>query len=110
MVIYDKVNSKKVKYVLVSIDPGVDTSERLLAFSKVNHLDNEQWILLRSTVEDTREFSNVLAVKYKQISPIDFSHSNIISVFDEQGVLYHQQEGLGVDNKTTISKILELTN
>ncbi|MGB0884167.1 MAG: SCO family protein [Flavobacteriales bacterium] len=108
--IYDQVNDKKVKYVLVSIDPEVDTPDRMLAFSKANHLDNEQWILLRSTVENTREFSNVLAVKYKQISPIDFSHSNIISVFDEQGVLHHQQEGLGVDNKQTLDKIKELTS
>ena len=49
-------------------------------------------------------------MKYKQISPIDFSHSNIISVFDEQGVLQHQQEGLGVDNEETVDQILELTN
>jgi protein SCO1/2 len=58
--------------------------------------------------ENTREFANILAVKYKEISPIDFSHSNIISVFNQQGVLVNQQEGLGVDNKTTVDKIIEL--
>ena len=63
---------------------------------------------LQGTLDDVREFSNVLSVKYKQISPIDFSHSNIISVFDTNGVLFHQQEGLGVDNKITVAKILEL--
>ncbi|MBL4592420.1 MAG: SCO family protein, partial [Flavobacteriales bacterium] len=41
-------------------------------------------------------------------SPLDFSHSNIISVFDESGVMRHQQEGLGVDNKETVAKIIEL--
>ncbi|MDX1601655.1 MAG: SCO family protein, partial [Salinimicrobium sediminis] len=30
---------------------------------------------------------------------------NIISVFDEEGVLVHQQEGLGVDNTETIQAI-----
>ena len=54
-----------------------------------------------------REFANVLAVKYKEISPIDFSHSNIISVFNPEGELIHQQEGLGVDNNETIAKIIE---
>ena len=39
---------------------------------------------------------------------MDFSHSNIISVFNPQGELVHQQEGLGVDNKETVSHILEL--
>jgi len=36
------------------------------------------------------------------------SHSNSISVFNSDGELVHQQEGLGVDNKETINSILEL--
>lgn len=104
-----KIDSEDVRYVLVSIDPEVDTPEVLKAFAIENEMDSKEWTFLQGTVDDVREFSNVLAVKYKQISPIDFSHSNIISVFDKQGVLYHQQEGLGVDNETTVSKILELS-
>ena len=107
--IHQKVANPSVKYVLVSIDPENDTPERLKEFAIENEMDNDQWIFLQGTVDDVREFSNVLAVKYKQISPMDFSHSNIISVFDQGGVLYHQQEGLNVDNKTTVSKIIALT-
>ncbi len=106
--ISEKVNSKEVKYVLVSIDPEVDTPERLKEFAIENQMDTEQWVFLQGTVDDVREFSNVLAVKYKQISPLDFSHSNIISVFDEQGVLTHQQEGLGVDSEETVTEIINL--
>ncbi|HMR16634.1 MAG TPA: SCO family protein, partial [Mariniflexile sp.] len=40
---------------------------------------------------------------------IDFSHSNIISVFNPQGELVHQQEGLGVNNETTVHTILDVT-
>jgi protein SCO1/2 len=36
---------------------------------------------------------------------MDFSHSNIISVFDRNGVLVQQKEGLGVDDKNTIAAI-----
>ena len=97
----------KVQYVLVSIDPETDTPERLKAFAKENQMDNEQWLFLRSNDEQTREFSAVLAVNYKKISPLDFSHSNIISVFNAEGELAFQQEGLGVNNDTTISKIKE---
>lgn len=100
---------KPVKYILVSIDPETDTPERLKAFAIENQMDSEQWVFLQGSDENTREFANILAVKYKEISPIDFSHSNIISVFNQQGVLVHQQEGLGVDNKTTVDKIIELT-
>lgn len=106
--IHKKVNDSTVKYVLVSINPETDTPERLKEFAIENQMDDEQWVFLQGTVDDVREFSNVLAVKYKQISPLDFSHSNIISVFDKAGVLYYQQEGLGVNNEITVSKIIEL--
>lgn len=106
--IHAKVDDNSIKYVLVSIDPETDTPKRLKEFAIENKMDNEQWIFLQGTVDDVREFSNVLAVKYKKISPIDFSHSNIISVFDKNGVLHYQQEGLGVNNKEIVTKIIEL--
>ncbi|WP_111706695.1 SCO family protein [Lutibacter citreus] len=98
-----------INFVLVSIDPETDTPEKLKAFAIENYMDDEQWTFLQGSVSGVREFANVLAVKYKQISPLDFSHSNIISVFNAGGELVHQQEGLGVDNKETISKIIEIT-
>ena len=95
----------KVKFIMVSIDPETDTPQRLKKFSEENVMTEDHWMFLRGTPEDTREFAAVLAVSYKKISPIDFSHSNIISVFDEDGVLVHQQEGLGVDNEETVAAI-----
>ncbi len=100
----------KVKLVLVSIDPETDTPERLKEFAGENQMDSDQWIFLRGSEADTREFAAVLAVNYKKISPMDFSHSNIISIFDEQGELVHQKEGLGVDLKKAVDKILELVD
>lgn len=97
-----------VQYVFVSIDPETDTPERLTAFAIENQMEDDKWLFLRGTEEDTREFAAVLAVNYKQISPIDFSHSNIISVFNQGGELIHQQEGLGVNNKETVQAIVDL--
>ena len=102
-----KEHHKDLRYVLVSIDPETDTPTRLKAFAKENLMDAEHWTFLQGTENGVREFANVLAVKYKQISPMDFSHSNIISVFDPGGELVHQQEGLGVDNRETVKKIIE---
>ncbi|APG66399.1 SCO family protein [Tenacibaculum todarodis] len=96
-----------VQYVFVSIDPENDTPKRLKEFAKQNYIDEAQWTFLQGTEDGIREFANVLAVKYKEISPLDFSHSNIISVFNPEGELVHQQEGLGVNNKETVSKIIE---
>ena len=105
-----KAKKSNVKLVLVSIDPETDTPERLKQFSIENEMESDQWVFLRGSEEDTREFAAVLAVNYKKISPMDFSHSNIISVFDQGGELVHQQEGLGINNKETVSKILELAH
>ena len=96
-----------VTFVLVSIDPAVDTPKRLKAFAIENKMDDPKWVFLRSTEENTREFAAVLAVNYKKIAPLDFSHSNIISVFNAEGELTYQQEGLGVNSDPTIQKITE---
>lgn len=96
----------KLNFVLVSIDPEIDTPARLKAFSIENKMVASHWTFLQGTKSSVQEFANVLAVKYKQISPMDFSHSNIISVFNREGELIHQQEGLGVNNKETVQSIL----
>ena len=97
----------KVQLVLVSIDPTVDTPERLKEFSIENQMTGNQWTFLRSNEENTREFAAVLAVNYKKISPIDFSYSNIISIFNAEGEMTYQQEGLGTGYEKTVAKITE---
>jgi protein SCO1/2 len=102
-----KEYKEKVNLVLVSIDPTVDTPERLKEFSIENKMTGNQWTFLRSNEENTREFAAVLAVNYKKISPIDFSHSNIISIFNAEGEMTYQQEGLGTGYEKTVAKITE---
>ncbi|OXG00149.1 protein SCO1/2 [Flavobacterium araucananum] len=101
----DQKTKKNVKLILVSIDPVTDTPQKLKAFAITNKMNQEPWIFLRSTEENTREFAAILAVNYKEISPMEFSHSNIISVFNTDGELVYQQEGLGVNNDKTIETI-----
>lgn len=100
---------KDIQFIMVSIDPETDTPEKLKAFAKENFMDEAHWTFLQGDESGVREFANVLSVKYKEISPIDFSHSNIISVFNSQGELVHQQEGLGVSHSETIAEIMEVT-
>lgn len=95
----------QIKFIYVSIDPEVDTPEKMKEFLKENAMEDDHWLFLRGSKEATQEFAAVLAVNYKRISPMDFSHSNIISVFNEEGELVHQREGLGVDSKETIQAI-----
>lgn len=108
--IESKINRKEinnVSLVLVSIDPETDTPEKLKEFAKTNKMEAPQWIFLTSNELDTQEFANVLSLKYKKISPIDFSHSNIISVFSSQGQLVTQEEGT-IDVDKVVKTVHEL--
>lgn len=100
-----KKTKERVKMVMVSIDPNTDTPERLKTFAEENVMDKHPWVFLRSSEDNTREFAAVVAVNYMKISPIDFSHSNIITVFNDQGEMVFQQEGLGVNSDATVKNI-----
>lgn len=100
----------KVSLVLVSIDPETDTPARLKEFANTNKMDGKQWIFLRSDEGNTQEFANVLSMKYKKISPLDFSHSNIISVFNPKGELVSQEQGTEINVEAVVSTVNKTVN
>lgn len=110
----DKNYLKDINLVLVTIDPTNDTPEKLKKFALLNEMNAPHWTFLTSNEEDTQELANVLAMKYKKIDPVDFSHSNIITVFNPYGELVIQEEGLEIDvNKiatTAVKTAKEFSN
>ena len=104
----DPKEMSNVNFVLVSIDPDTDTPEKLKAFSIEKELDLSHWTLLNGSKDDVLELAVTLGVKYAKISAIDFSHSNIISVFSRNGELEFQQEGFGTENSPTLKVIKDL--
>lgn len=101
----DRKDIDKVSLVLVSIDPETDTPPFLKKFAQKNNMDAPQWIFLTSNEQNTNEFANVLSMKYKKISPIDFSHSNIISIFNPEGQLVNQEEGLEINVEKVVATV-----
>lgn len=109
--IENQINKKylnKTSLVLVTIDPENDTPDILKKFAETRDLTEAHWVFLRSNSLATQEFANVLSMKYKKISPIDFSHSNIISVFDPNGTLVMQEEGTGINSKKVADKVNDI--
>jgi protein SCO1/2 len=98
----------KTTFVLCSIDPSYDTPERLNAYAKEHHLSTDQWTLLTANDETVRELSALLGVKFKKTAPMEFSHSNIISVLNSKGEIFFQQEGINNDPQPMIEKINQL--
>ncbi|MFT5143820.1 MAG: protein SCO1/2 [Rhodothermales bacterium] len=83
-------------FVLLSLDPDRDSPATLATFAEKGHL-SDNWTLLTAPADDVREMAALLGVRYRKMQNGDFAHTNLISVLDAEGVLVHQQKGLGPD-------------
>ena len=100
-----KDENGKINYLLVSFDSERDLPDTLKKYAKDAGLD-ENWTLLHGDEEVVRTLSVLLNVQFAKDAEGNFSHSNIISVLDKNGVLNFQKEGLGTD-PTEISKAVK---
>jgi len=98
----------KVDFLLVSFDTGRDTTAVLHAYREKQTLSVKNWTLLRGGEDDVRELSALLGVNYKKDARGQFSHSNIITVLDSEGVVAFQQTGLNKDVAETIAALRKL--
>ena len=98
----------KVNYLLVSFDTERDLPDTLKKYANGAGLD-ENWTLLHGDEEAVRTLSVLLNIQFVKDAEGNFSHSNIISVLDKNGVLNFQKEGLGADPAETIKAVKQLT-
>ena len=98
---------QQVTFLLISMDPERDTPARLTEFS-AEHKLNANWTLICSSLDATMEIANVLGVKVKKLEGGGFDHSNIIHVFDQEGVIVNQQNGFAVEQDETLKAIRNL--
>jgi len=109
MIIKSKLSPKQLRetnFVLISIDPKRDTPARLKKYSSEKHLEN--WTLLSGNENDVLELAATLGVKFKKLPDGEFSHSNIVNIIDKNGVVVHQQIGLGQNPKVSLDRLATL--
>lgn len=93
------------KIVLASFDPKRDKPARLAEYFKQKKL-TERWVLLAPRSDkDVRELAALLGVVYSQDMKGDFSHSNIISFLDREGVVRSTLDGLAADPQPLIDAV-----
>ena len=102
-----KGDRARVNFVQVSFDTDRDNPDELKKFAKQMGLD-DNWILLHGSEETVRTLSVLLNVQFEKDAEGNFSHSNVISVLDRNGVLAFQKEGLEADHDETMGKIEDL--
>ena len=108
--IESQIKRNDVHYVLISIDPKRDTPETLKKFAEKNNLDLTKWHLLSGTEDGISELAAVLGFRYKKDSDGNFSHSNIISVLNENGEIAYQHFGLNQDINDVLNEIKTMEN
>ena len=97
----------KVNFVLVSFDAERDTPAELKKYANTMHLD-KNWTLLHGDEDAIRTLSVLLGVQYEKDANGDFSHSNLVSLLDKQGVFEYQKEGLEADHEETLNRLIKL--
>ncbi len=81
-------------FVLVSIDPQRDSPVQLKKFAEEKKLDLQNWTLLTGTQMDIAELAQMIGFRYKKNSSGNFTHSNLITILDKDGIIENQSEGL----------------
>jgi protein SCO1 len=82
-----------VRFVLVSLDPVRDDTRRLAAYASERGLDPQRWTLLTGSDADVRDLAATLGVRYRQVTPDDLAHSNLITLLDREGRIARQTSG-----------------
>jgi protein SCO1/2 len=76
--------------LMVSFDPARDTPAALREFGRLNNLRAPSGLVARARDKDVRELAAVLGVRYRELPNGIFSHSAVISLLDEEGVIRAQ--------------------
>lgn len=107
--IEDKIKSEdgNVNYLLISFDCQRDLPDQLKKFANGYGLD-DNWTLLHGNESAIRTLSVLLNIQFQKDAEGNFSHSNIISVLDKNGVLVFQKEGIDADPAEIITSIKQL--
>lgn len=99
----------KINLALISFDPKRDTPQKLSKYKKKRKLGN-QWSLLTGTESSARKLAAVVGVNYKKEGDADYSHSNIVTLIDANGVIVEQIKDLSKDTTSMKNKIKKLLN
>ncbi|MEZ4846883.1 MAG: SCO family protein [Bdellovibrionota bacterium] len=107
--------SKKVKnsfqIVLVSFDPERDTPMSMKKYAtEERKLDLSRWRLVTNKNESKiRELAVATNFKYMKDENGEFTHSYMILLLDQNGVVQSRLDGANLDHKPMIQKLKELS-
>lgn len=103
-------NRSQVGAILVSFDTDRDTPEQMKKFAAAKKLDPATWALLKGNAGSVREMAAMLGINYKQTGGGEYSHTNAVTVLDQNGVIRYRSPALGSGGKEAAAEIEKLLN
>lgn len=101
---------KSFKIVLVSFDPERDTPQALKKYADQRKLDLSRWRLVTNKNESKiRELAVATNFKYMKDEKGEFTHSYMILLLDQNGVIQSRLDGANLDHKPMIEKLKALS-
>lgn len=98
-----------LRFVMVSFDQKNDTPAALRKFMEDKELDPKKWVVLAGkTSGSIRELAALLDISYKQEKNGEYSHSNVITLLDKDGVKRASVNGISADHAPLTKAALEL--
>lgn len=95
---------KKVRFAVISFDPERDTVEHLRKYHVQRKL-SDSWLLITGKNTGVRELAAAIGVNYKKEKDGEFSHSNVITLIDTEGVVREQLMSLSDDESKIVNKV-----
>lgn len=103
----------KVEFITITIDPKHDTQEVLQDYAKRFEVtsDDEGWVFLRGSEEDTKKLADSLGFLYRDPGTGDIIHSTYTYFLDEDNNLLEQfTMGQGFDREKVFKRIMSTVN
>ena len=94
-----------IRFAFFSLDPAIDTPERLTAYAHDHGLDPAHWTLYHGDDKAVRELAAALGVRYRRDASGGFDHSAIITILDADGTIVAQQPDAQVNTEEMVKKI-----
>ncbi|HEX6928468.1 MAG TPA: SCO family protein [Gammaproteobacteria bacterium] len=94
-----------LRVAMISIDPARDTPEHLRAIAERRGVNNDRWILARTSAARTRPLAAVLGIKYRALPDGDFNHTSVLILLDAQGRQLARSSTLGVPDEAFVRRV-----
>jgi protein SCO1 len=86
---------ERIRFVLISIDPEHDTSEKLHSLAMARRIDLSRWTLVHTDEATVRKIAAVLNFQYRRLPDGSYNHSSVISLLTSRGEIAMQSNMLG---------------